>query len=137
VLQGSFGGCNELGQHGCDTIGEILSLNDVFLRGKFVNLDAIECDDKFFVFSERYFIGGSTGLTTFANAFSDVERDAPGCASHLGAKVGFATGELRDHAPYDPIELKGTAIDIKLVDVIEAFSIHRIAPFVVGDRERA
>jgi len=125
---GARGG-NELGEHGGDAVGEVLSLDDVVSGGEAVDLDAIESDGQLLVLSQDNLIGGSSCVTALADAFADVEGDAASGAFHLVTKVGLAPRELSDDASDFAIELKRAAIDVELVEVILAPCVDGLSCF--------
>ena len=97
-------GLDQFGEHCCSAVGKVLSFDDVFERGKLVDLDAVEGHDQFLVLAQSDLVGSSSSFTSFAHAFADVERDTPRGALHLVTKISFPTGELGDNAAYLSIE---------------------------------
>src|SRR5206468_1650508 len=89
---------------------------------------AVERDDELLGFSKRNLVRGGPSLASLAHALADVVRHAPRCTLHLTAKLGLAMWKAGDDRTDLPVELKCTSIDVELVKVILARSVHRAPP---------
>ena len=115
---------DELREHRCSAVRQVLGDDDVVQRCQFVDLDTVQRHDEFFGFAKSNLVGSSSGPSPLTHAFSDIERHAAGSASHLAAQIGFASGKLGHNASDCSVQLQCAPIDIELVEFVPTSTLH-------------
>jgi hypothetical protein len=96
---------DQLREHGGNAVSEVLSFDNIFKRGKLVDLDAIKGNDQLLVLAEGDLVGGSSCFASLADTFADIEGHTTRCSFHLPTKVTLTMRELGDNLAYLSIQL--------------------------------
>lgn len=60
---------DQLREHGGNAVSEVLSFDNIFKRGKLVDLDAIKGNDQLLVLAEGDLVGSSSCFASLADTF--------------------------------------------------------------------
>jgi hypothetical protein len=109
---------DELREHRCSAVRQVLSEDDLTQRCQFVYLDTVQCHDELFGFAKGNCVGSSTSFASLAHAFSEIEGDAARGTSHLISQVAFTSRELGHNAPDCSVQLQCAPVGVQLMKFV-------------------
>ena len=117
---------DELCEHRCGAVCQVLSEDDITQLCQLVYLDAIQRHDEFFGFAKGNGVGSSASLASLAHASSDVEGDTARGTLHLISQVAFTSRKLGYDTPDCSTQLQCVSVGIQLMKFVPTSTLVRL-----------